>query len=296
MGAGEREGFESLNIRPSVVIVPQTAEAVKRGRKMTEDIGKDTEQLIIDGDLGKLSPEGRVGYYNAVCKSLGLNPLTRPFAYIILNGKLTLYALRTAADQLRKRDRVSAQVVSRDLVGDVYVVIARATDATGRYDESMGAVAVGGLRGDMLGNAYMKAETKAKRRATLSLVGLGWMDESEMETVKDAKMVRVTDDGEIVDRPQWPAVETPATEVAPTEAPRAQPVPKPGNGNGKPAPDWTAFWVEARKLGYSHAQVHESFGVETMKEWLDGHPTRTLRQALDELAFESEKAKETAEV
>jgi hypothetical protein len=35
----------------------------------------------------------------------------------------------------------------------------------------------------------MKCVTKAKRRATLSLCGLGWLDETEIETIKDVKPV-----------------------------------------------------------------------------------------------------------
>ena len=65
-----------------------------------EDAGEILEQVIIEGDLSKLSPADRVAYYKQVCESVGLNPLTRPFDYIELNGKLTLYAKRDAADQL----------------------------------------------------------------------------------------------------------------------------------------------------------------------------------------------------
>jgi hypothetical protein len=35
----------------------------------------------------------------------------------------------------------------------------------------------------------MKCETKAKRRVTLSIVGLGWTDESEIETIPDAQVI-----------------------------------------------------------------------------------------------------------
>jgi hypothetical protein len=42
------------------------------------------------------------------------------------------------------------------------------------------AVAVKGLIGEALANAYMKSETKAKRRVTLSIMGLGLLDESEI--------------------------------------------------------------------------------------------------------------------
>ena len=56
------------------------------------------EKVLIQGDLSQLSESDRIGYYSRVCDSLGLNPLTQPFAYIRLNGKLKLYALREATE------------------------------------------------------------------------------------------------------------------------------------------------------------------------------------------------------
>ena len=41
------------------------------------------ETVLVKGDLAALKPQERVSYYRAVCESLGLNPLTQPFAYII---------------------------------------------------------------------------------------------------------------------------------------------------------------------------------------------------------------------
>lgn len=151
------------------------------------DAGTVMESVVVGGDLSKLSAADRVNYFNEVCKSLGLNPLTKPFAYITLNGKLTLYAQRDCTDQLRKLHHVSTHVVSREKVDDIYVVTARATMPDGRVDESIGAVNIAGLRGDAYANALMKAETKAKRRVTLSIVGLGWLDETEVETITDAR-------------------------------------------------------------------------------------------------------------
>src|SRR5581483_8218569 len=49
------------------------------------------EAVVIKGDLAQLTPAQRVDYYRALCESLGLNPFTRPFDYINLNNKLTLY-------------------------------------------------------------------------------------------------------------------------------------------------------------------------------------------------------------
>jgi hypothetical protein len=148
------------------------------------------ELVLIEGDLSQLTPDERVVYYNRVCTSVGLNPLTRPLEYIRLNGKLVLYARRDATDQLRKIHNVSVKIVARELVGDVYVVTAQAKYPDGREDESIGAVNVKGLNGDDLANAFMKSETKSKRRVTLSICGLGILDETEVATIAqpNAKM------------------------------------------------------------------------------------------------------------
>jgi hypothetical protein len=56
------------------------------------------------------------------------------------------------------------------------------------------------LKGEELVNARLKAVTKAKRRVTLSICGLAFLDESEVETVKQARRVNVDPTtGEIVD-------------------------------------------------------------------------------------------------
>lgn len=147
------------------------------------------EGALVTGDLSKLTPDQRLDYYKSICASLGLNPLTKPFQYITLSGRLTLYASRDATDQLRKINGVSIKITARDRLGDIYVVTAQATDKHGRSDESTGAVNLKGLAGEALANAYMKAETKAKRRVTLSVCGLGMLDETEVETIAEARDV-----------------------------------------------------------------------------------------------------------
>ena len=143
----------------------------------------NAERALILGDLSKLSEGQRVEYYREVCQSVGLNPLTKPFDYLQLNGKLVLYAKRDATDQLRKIHGVSITIADRQTVEGVHIVTARATDKSGRTDESTGAVSIAGLKGDALCNAVMKAETKSKRRVTLSICGLGMLDETELETI-----------------------------------------------------------------------------------------------------------------
>lgn len=146
------------------------------------DAGAVMERVVVHGDLSKLSASERTTYYNAVCQSVGLNPLTRPFEYIRLNGKEVLYAKKDCTDQLRQVHGVSIEIVGKEVMDGLIVVTARATTRTGKRDEDMGAVPLPPT-GEARANAMMKALTKAKRRVTLSVCGLGFLDESEVESI-----------------------------------------------------------------------------------------------------------------
>jgi len=147
------------------------------------------ERVLVAGDLSGLSESQRIEYYKAVCESLGLNPLTRPFEYLRLNGRLVLYATRAAADQLRSIHGISIIDARIERQDDLITVTVRGRTRDGREDLEVGVVSVAGLRGEALANAQMKALTKAKRRLTLSLAGLGWLDETEAETIPGARRV-----------------------------------------------------------------------------------------------------------
>ncbi|ELM0831323.1 hypothetical protein Q3U66_001262 [Campylobacter coli] len=144
------------------------------------------ELALVKGDLSKLSDVERASYVKNLCESLGLNMLTKPFEYIVLNGKLTLYANKSATDQLRQIRKVSITKTEVAQVGDIYMVTAYAATPDGRTDCDTGALNIKNLGGDNLANAIMKAITKAKRRVTLSICGLGMLDESELETIKES--------------------------------------------------------------------------------------------------------------
>lgn len=236
------------------------------------------EKVVIQGDLAELAPADRVAYYSRVCESLGLNPLTKPFEYIELNERLTLYAKRDATDQLRHSRKINVTIVSRETIEGVYVVTARATTPDGRTDESIGAVpltkengtwetAQSGkryfkrngqhvpLRGDELANALMKAETKAKRRVTLSIAGLGWLDETEIETIPSARR-----------EPEKRTVDTATGEIVDaTELPDFGPPPANGHDNSaelaaiarrrqKLLDRWQALWTEAQDLSLPNVE------------------------------------------
>jgi hypothetical protein len=149
------------------------------------------ESLIVRGDISALGPGDKAEYNRQLCERVGLDPATTPFQPLKLNGKEILYATKGAAEQLRKLHKISVTISARERIEDVYYVTARASTPDGRTDESQGAVSIAGMRGDNLANAVMKAETKAKRRVTLSIVGLGMLDESELETIQGQQFAKL---------------------------------------------------------------------------------------------------------
>jgi hypothetical protein len=202
--------------------------------------------------LSKLTADQRVEYYRRVCDSLGLNYWTQPFGYIVLNQKLTLYAKKDAADQLRRKHNISIGKPDIRFEDDWIIVTVTAHDGEGREDSDVGVVSRRDMRGDF-GNALMKAVTKAKRRVTLSIVGLGWLDETEVETIPDARVV----------------------DVAAIEAPKAE------------TPQATKLWIEnpatrkrwwawVAEQGLSNKDAYTALGVESLHA-----ETRTYEQCQD---------------
>jgi len=194
-------------------------------------------QVLIQGDLKTLSPEQKVAYYLRVCESLGLNPYTKPLAFLEFEGVTQLYTRKDATDQLRRIHQVSIVRLERQITPDMVVVTAEARTAEGRIDTASGAVWIKGVGGNFLANALMRAETKAKRRVTLSICGLGLTDESEIDTLPGATL-------RLPDLPELPPADeayVPFVARDPGDAPRPpEPQPEPQRED-KPPPPRNAF-------------------------------------------------------
>jgi hypothetical protein len=153
-----------------------------------DDLAEVVQSVLIKGDLSKLTPQERVNYYTAVCRSVGLNPLTQPFDYIWLSGKLVLYARKDCTDQLRNIHNISIELGEFSLKDNILSIRAKAS-MEGRKDEDVGAVTFHEkIMGDARANLIMKCATKAKRRVTLAICGLGFLDETEIETIPGARL------------------------------------------------------------------------------------------------------------
>jgi hypothetical protein len=144
---------------------------------------KVVESVVTKGDISGLTPVDKSRYYVQMCESLGLNPAAQPFAVLKLSGKEVLYASRGATDQLAAIHKLNREIIDGPKVVDlegakIVYCLARATHPNGRTETSVATLPFSDPA-----NVLMKAETKAKRRATLSILGLGMLDESELETI-----------------------------------------------------------------------------------------------------------------
>src|SRR5262245_47469723 len=116
------------------------------------------EQVLLGGDLSGLNTDQRLNYYNSVCESLQINPLTRPFEYIKFDGKIVLYARKDATDQLRDAKKISIFKLEIEEINGFIIATAHANTPDGRQDIATGVVSVKGLQGNVYANARMKAE------------------------------------------------------------------------------------------------------------------------------------------
>lgn len=157
------------------------------------DVSAAALELALAGDLARLTVEDRLKYIARTCELVGLNPLTKPFDIMSFNGKTVLYANKSCAEQLRKIHGVSVEIVERKVEFGCLIVRCKATDGSGRHDEALAAVPFNEKNPELASNAMMKAETKAKRRVTFSICGLGFAADIDHDQTQTASSVVATE-------------------------------------------------------------------------------------------------------
>lgn len=144
--------------------------------------------VIMEGDISQMTPIEKAQFCYQLAVSCGLNPLTKPFDILKLGGRTVIYANRTCADQIRKRDNLKSRVTysgpmmmkPNEFREDVYMVMVELEAPDGRTETGIGCINIHQHSGEALANAVMKCHTKALRRATMSMGGLGFLDEVEL--------------------------------------------------------------------------------------------------------------------
>jgi hypothetical protein len=175
---------------------------------VTDPLEEALERMVKgEGDLAALTPSQRATLYKKVCERLGLDPMTYPLQYLWVRApgggeRLILYLNKDGAAQLRKVHKVNTRLVDHRILPEVgaYVAVVEASTPDGRVEVETGAVSVRGASPNDVANALMHAVTKAKRRATIAIVGVGFLDETEALSIPDARPARVdVETGEVLE-------------------------------------------------------------------------------------------------
>lgn len=164
-------------------------------------------KIALTGNLAPLTEEQRWEYYQAYCRYLGLDPITRPFDILTRTEKdgakiVTLYANASCSSQIADLRGVNygrPEIEFNDGVGTLTVWV-KATLPSGRERWGDGVVHIQALGGKLLENAIKKATTQAHRRATLALCGISMPDESEIEDIPAAQTAQIAAPPT---KPQW---------------------------------------------------------------------------------------------
>jgi hypothetical protein len=175
----------------------------------TEIAPEILELVFSGGDLSKLKPAERLAYIAWWCGEVQIPKAINPLIFIRTDdGKVRPYSTKATTDYLRKRDGVTIKILEQGFKGDYYIVRVAAKAIGGREDEDLGVVAVTDKMGPkMRGNMMMTAVTKAKRRVTLSICGMGMTDESEMADVPGAKPLKFDPEtGELSEEMRAPTI------------------------------------------------------------------------------------------
>lgn len=177
------------------------SEAIEKANNGLSKVDAEEALRLMQMDINGLSVQDRAKYLFYMAKTRGLDPSTKPFDLIPgRNNKLIIYANASCADQLREIHGISIETLYAGplMIGgttrdDVFLVRQRATlvreDGKIQSYEDCGAASILNLSGEDLSNAIMKAYTKASRRVTLGIKGLGMPDVSEISDIVDAQVV-----------------------------------------------------------------------------------------------------------
>ena len=163
---------------------------------VSEDAPSPLEQLLSEvqasgNDTTRLPTQDKAALLRGLSKALGLNPLSGGVMLLRTGGKETLYVTKVGTDQIAAREKLSRETVCgpevRAIEGKKVVFCqVRARHPDGRSEMSTATLPLADPVNDL-----MKCETKAKRRATLSVCGLGLLAEDEIETIQGAQKVDV---------------------------------------------------------------------------------------------------------
>jgi len=159
---------------------------MKKFKYKKNELNEVLDKVIeLNGDLTNLNDRERKIYYYYMCDKIGLDPETRPFGYFNLDGKVILYATKACSDQLRYKHGISTKNLEVYFHNNIVYCKATIVDKEGREETAIGAEILENDGKLNVADKIMKAETKAKRRATLSMFAIGMLDETEIYSIQN---------------------------------------------------------------------------------------------------------------
>jgi hypothetical protein len=146
-----------------------------------------TSSFKIIHNLDKLSEADQQQYLRDASEFLGLPPDLNALDLIWMNSedgmrRLVAYARRGTTDILRATHGIEVTNLQQITVPGTVSFQAIGKNAAGRQEHAIGSCGIEGLRGERLAVAVMTAQTRALRRLTLSFVGGGLLDETEVNS------------------------------------------------------------------------------------------------------------------
>lgn len=154
---------------------------------MLEEAGRALLAVQAAGrDTSFLSVEKKAAVLEGLARALGLNPLSQPVIFLKTQGREVVYVTKVGTDQIASRLRLQRRTIHgpdvRKVHGkDLAFCQVEVTAPDGRSEMSTATLPITDPVNDL-----MKVESKAKRRATLSIAGLGLLTEEEIETIPGA--------------------------------------------------------------------------------------------------------------
>lgn len=173
-----------------------TKELTKAPKQALAKLDDETlDKMLNDNDFRGFTPPERRVILLAMCKKHHIDPIVRPFGFVRMSdGKVMLYAFKSGADALAATYHLSQESMTREVVNNTMIVQTEFVDQDylasggkkGRKKIGTGAASMD-IKGKAFENAAKKAETQAARRAILSMVCPGVMDETEILDIPGAR-------------------------------------------------------------------------------------------------------------
>lgn len=256
-------------------------------------------KIILKGDWKDLTPAQRVEGYIALCRALGLNPLTKPFDLLEMRDRTTLYLNSAGGAQLGAIHKASYTItrVETERLADTAMLVrayVKVRLPDGRENEDVGIKACNPKDVNDYIRAYKSAITNARLRAIKGLIGLNVPVEGDEEEIPEARVVSVEIPAQAAE-PEPTQTETAQAQTEPT--PEAQQ----GNGHRPRVSELPREFVNAelRRLAYElhqmndlqfHEYLQTNYRVDTVEQLGDN----TARALLNAWAREARQRRRPA--